>query len=114
MNNWKMKTHYSGEYVSKEDLILKRVPHDDKHSYKYTNHTYDIHYSKYANMDKGINLLKEHLDKNSKVSILVDVDVDGYTSSSMLTMAIKNLSKCTVKDIHHTSKVRGLYDNIMN
>ena len=114
MNNWKMKTHYSGEYVSKEDLILKRVPHDDKHSYKYPNHTYDIHYSKYANMDKGINLLKEHLDKNSKVSILVDVDVDGYTSSSILTMAIRNLSKCTIKDIHHTSKVHGLYDNIMN
>ena len=36
------------------------------------------------NMELAIDKLKYHINNNSKIGTLVDVDVDGYCSSSMI------------------------------
>ena len=114
MINWKVQTHYDGEYVSYEDLILKRVPREDKHSYKYPNHKYDIDPRCYYNMEKGVKIFNDVLKTNKNITILVDVDVDGYTSASMLRMAIKAHSTCDVNIVHHKTKKHGLYDEVID
>ena len=36
------------------------------------------------NMQKGIDLLLKHIEKRSRINILIDEDVDGVTSASMM------------------------------
>lgn len=59
----------------------------------------------FDNIDRGWALLKKHLDANNKILFVVDCDVDGYTSSTILWKYIKYLKP----DLHlyfliHTGK----------
>lgn len=44
------------------------------------------------NMDRGLNMLYWHIQNNSKIHILYDVDNDGITSAAVLTRYIKKIS----------------------
>lgn len=45
---------------------------------------------KIKNVDKGIELFISELDKGSNIGILVDTDVDGYTSSALMYLFLIN------------------------
>jgi single-stranded-DNA-specific exonuclease len=47
------------------------------------------------NIDKAIECLIEHIENQSKIFIMVDCDVDGYTSSSIVYQYIKMIDKDT-------------------
>jgi len=66
-----------------------------------------------SNIQKAVELLLYHIDKNSKIVILVDKDVDGITSSAMFYNYIKSVFPFINLDyLIHTKKSHGLTSNI--
>ena len=71
-------------------------------------------YKNYDNMDKGIELLLKHINNNSKIVIVVDCDVDGYTSFAILYNYIKEILEYNrVSYVIHEGKQHGLSDDII-
>lgn len=74
-----------------------------------------IHYSKLKNMDKAVRLFNNHVQKNSSMLVIVDPDVDGYSSASMLIHYIRKLdNKLNVKFLLHSGKQHGLSNEMMH
>ena len=66
----------------------------------------------FKNMKEGVNLLLEYIEKKKTIAILVDCDVDGYTSSALLYNYLKNsFSDINLIFITHSSKVHGIILN---
>lgn len=68
---------------------------------------------KLDNIEAGAMMLLRHLNNNSKILFVVDSDADGYTSSSILWLYIKELFPDS--DLHftiHSEKQHGLEDKI--
>lgn len=65
------------------------------------------------NVEDAVLLLNEHILKKSTVSILVDCDVDGFTSASMMFQYLKAIGFCgKVNVLHHSGKEHGLSKEI--
>lgn len=65
------------------------------------------------NMREGVEMLKRHLDKGSKILFVVDSDCDGATSSAVLWLYIKKWHP--EADLHftiHEGKQHGLDDKV--
>ena len=68
----------------------------------------------FMNSEKGRSLLFKHLEKGSDISILVDADADGYTSSTIMYRYLMDLrSKSKISYIVHDRKAHGLTDRVM-
>lgn len=66
---------------------------------------------KIRNVDKGIELFISELDKGSDIGILVDTDVDGYTSSALMYLFLINecqVPKEKITLFFHSGKLHGL------
>ncbi|WP_330528354.1 hypothetical protein, partial [Clostridioides difficile] len=64
-------------------------------------------YNNYTNIDRAYNCLLKNIRNNNKIGILVDTDVDGYCSSSIIYMFIKfDLQYDNVYYIQHTEKAK--------
>ncbi len=60
-------------------------------------------------MKEGINLLNYHIENNNDIFIIVDSDVDGYTSASIIYNYIKkNFPATRIKWMVHDSKAHGI------
>ena len=72
------------------------------------------HKEKLTNIDKAVLMLSQHIDKQSKIHILVDSDVDGFTSASILYQYLKNLfieNKMSLENLTyslHRAKEHGI------
>lgn len=65
------------------------------------------------NIDKAVNCFIKHIENKSRIHIIVDSDVDGYTSASMVYRYIKQLGKdINVTYSLHTKKQHGISDDI--
>lgn len=61
------------------------------------------------NINKGIELLKKHVDKDNSIGIIVDSDLDGLTSASIMYKYLTNyLDKENIKMIQHATKAHGI------
>ena len=66
------------------------------------------------NMQKGIDLLLKHIETGSRINVLIDEDVDGVTSASMIYLYIKkkfnydNITFTTNENKEHGIKIRRL------
>lgn len=70
-------------------------------------------YNNLINIDEGINLLYKHIKNNSIIHIVVDCDVDGYTSSAVLYNYLKSIYKdINITYTVHEFKKHGLSDDI--
>lgn len=67
-----------------------------------------------SNMTEAIGCFKQHYDKNNKIMVLVDEDVDGFCSASMMYSYVKKLNPdYPIKYIlHKKPKSHGLQDII--
>ena len=76
------------------------------------NNTYDYHLL--CNMDKAVDLFRKHFEVGDEIAILIDTDVDGYTSAAMTYLYIKQMdSHYPVKYIMHTkAKSHGLRGDV--
>lgn len=100
----KMKDLFVERGVSTEDLK------------KFTKPTYEENYLEPTlldNMDKGCDLLKKHVFAGHTIDLIVDCDVDGYTSSAQMYLFIKKLNPNIEIRYHlHEGKQHGLEDQI--
>lgn len=65
------------------------------------------------NMKDAVMLLNKHLWKKSIISILVDCDVDGFTSASMMFQYLKAIGYFgKINVLHHSGKEHGLSKEI--
>lgn len=65
------------------------------------------------NIDKAVSCFIKHIENKSRIHIIVDSDVDGYTSASMVYRYIKHLGK-DIKITYslHTKKQHGISDDV--
>lgn len=88
------KEKYKNDFV--KNLMKERGLVDTDEEYEhYLNPTKDdlIEPTKLDNIEDGYNLLYSHIKQGNKIMILVDPDVDGFTSASMLYMYLKDVFK---------------------
>ena len=65
------------------------------------------------NIDKAVSCFINHIENKSKIHIIVDSDVDGYTSASMVYRYIKHLGEdINVSYSLHTKKQHGISEDI--
>lgn len=65
------------------------------------------------NMEKGIRALLDVVEKdNSRILLIVDSDMDGYSSSAIIYSYIKRLKDIQIDYSLHTHKQHGLEDHI--
>ena len=65
------------------------------------------------NIEDAVLLLNKHILKKSTISILVDCDVDGFTSASMMFQYLKAIDfHGKINILHHSGKEHGLSKEI--
>lgn len=63
----------------------------------------------FENMDLAVQCLLKHLDNNSNILIIIDSDVDGLTSASMLYNYIKDIKpNAKIQFKNHSKKTHGI------
>jgi len=73
-------------------------------------HSYEL----LNNIDEAVDCLLEHLKKMHEIHILVDCDVDGYTSAAIMYMYIKKIKPdIGIRYYLHTGKQHGLSPDIV-
>lgn len=73
--------------------------------------TYD--FNLLDNIDKAVSCFINHIEKKSRIHIIVDSDVDGYTSASMVYRYIKHLGEdINVTYSLHTKKQHGISEDV--
>ena len=95
-----------------DDIILRGTDDIDFHvspTDKYVTEITDI-----PLFSRGVRLLYNHLlDATSKIAIVVDADVDGYTSSALFIKFMQFIN-CPIDILIDEGKTHGLTDNIMS
>lgn len=93
------------------DIILNN--RNIKNHNLYKNPTQEnINYDNIKNLKEGVQLYLKHMNKKSKTIILVDSDVDGYTSSSEIYQFTRNnFQNVNIDFFVHTSKKPGITDS---
>ena len=65
------------------------------------------------NIDKAVSCFINHIEKKSRIHIIVDSDVDGYTSASMVYRYIKHLGEdINITYSLHTKKQHGISEDV--
>ena len=76
------------------------------------NCTHD--YSMLENINKAVGCFVKHIENKSNIHIIVDSDVDGYTSASMIYRYIKHLNNdIPLTYSLHTKKQHGISDDVI-
>lgn len=98
-----LKEIFENRGISQEDIM--------KYLHPSFNNIQD--WSALDNIEDACYLLKKHIDNNSKIGIIVDVDVDGTTSAATLWNFIKRINSDIKLDaIIHEKKLHGLTDDL--
>ena len=73
-----------------------------------------IPYTKLNNIDKAVDVFMRHFNRENKISIIVDEDVDGFCSAAMMYLYIKRMNKDYPVSyiLHGRAKAHGLSDDI--
>ncbi|MEB6232571.1 DHH family phosphoesterase [Mammaliicoccus sciuri] len=108
----KLKSEYNSS-TSPLHFVLKNRGINEEDIEKYLNPTEDLmpDWTKLDNIEKGISLLKRHVEEGSKIAVIVDSDLDGLTSASIMYKYIVNYlghSKDNISMIQHETKAHGI------
>ena len=104
--------NYRSNYTN-ELLISRGLSSEDLE--KFYNPTIELLQEPTAlkNIADGVNMLLKHISNFSSIAIVVDSDVDGFTSSAILYQYIKKITpSITIKYFLHKGKGHGLSDTI--
>jgi single-stranded-DNA-specific exonuclease len=83
---------------------------------RFLNPNFDIHTNPYdiKNLTKGLETVFSHVVAKSEIGILVDCDVDGYSSASIMYQYLKSLRRdLNIHYFLHDRKTHGLTKAIM-
>lgn len=108
----KLKSEYNSS-TSPLHFVLKNRGINEEDIEKYLNPTEDLmpDWTKLDNIEKGIILLKRHVEEGSKIAVIVDSDLDGLTSASIMYKYIVNYlghNKDNISMIQHETKAHGI------
>lgn len=108
----KYKQRYLNKNKDLMDLLVARGVQDmDKFLYPSIENWIDE--TLLDNIEEGYQLYKSHLEKHSVIDLIVDCDVDGYTSSAIFYLLTKCIDPTIEIRYHiHTGKQHGLEDQI--
>lgn len=95
------------------DNVLKNRGIDDTHKYLNLDSSVVVPYQNLDNIKEAVELFMQNFNAKNKIGILVDSDPDGFCSSSMMYLYIKEMDKdYPVEYILHTrAKAHGLSDD---
>nr|DAH89566.1 MAG TPA: single-stranded-DNA-specific exonuclease RecJ [Caudoviricetes sp.] len=96
----------------KKTILLNRGINEwEKYLNLNENNTHD--YNLLKNIDKAVECVKRHIENNSNIHVIVDSDVDGYTSASMVYRYLKHINdSLNITYSLHTKKQHGLSADI--
>lgn len=99
-------------YNPKQTILLNRgIENWEQYLNLNEDCTYDFDLLK--NIDKAVSCFIKHIENKSRIHIIVDSDVDGYTSASMVYRYIKQLGEdINVTYSLHTKKQHGISEDI--
>lgn len=97
------------------DIVLQNRGIENKETFINPSKDSLIHYSKLKNIDNAVSVFSHILKKdNPKIAILIDEDLDGYTSASVLGKYIEsNFPTVDITYIFHDKKAHGLTPYVM-
>lgn len=95
------------------DTVLKNRGIDNINEYLSLTDEVLYSYKLFKNIDKAVQCFNKHTDNNSNIHIVVDSDVDGYTSGAIMYSYINDLfPNCKLSYSLHTKKQHGLSNDI--
>jgi single-stranded-DNA-specific exonuclease len=95
------------------DTVLKNRGIDNINEYLSLTDKVLYSYKLFKNIDKAVQCFNKHTDNNSNIHIVVDSDVDGYTSGAIMYSYINDLfPNCRLSYSLHTKKQHGLSNDI--
>jgi len=109
----KYKVNGSGEIIAGDivnQFLLNRGV-EDVEGYKNVSHKNVHHFSELKNIDKAVEVFLKHREKDSHIGVIVDTDVDGFASASILYDYIKDMFS-NISIIMHEQKKHGLSSDI--
>lgn len=89
--NGKSTNNYKDLDTIIEQLLIQNGIDNPQEYLRLSNSKDGEYKEKLLNIDKAVLMLSQHIDKQSKIHILVDSDVDGFTSASILYQYLKDL-----------------------
>ena len=108
---YKEKKHYTRNPKQALNDILTDRGVLDIDNFLHPSSACELEPTRLENLDAGARMLMKHLESNSNILFIVDCDVDGYTSSSILWLYIKELYPDINLDFMvHDHKQHGLSD----
>lgn len=95
--------------------VLKNRNIRDCNRYLNLSERDEIPYTNLENIEEAVNLFMHHFNNKSKISVLVDEDIDGFCSASMMYSYVKKLDSeyPITYIIHKKAKAHGLSDDIV-
>jgi single-stranded-DNA-specific exonuclease len=92
-----------------QGTILRNRGIDNAEQYLKIDRKVENSYKKLKNIDKAVECLDKHIENNNNILIVVDPDVDGYTSGCIMYQYLKMIDeKLKIKWAVHDDKVHGL------
>lgn len=75
----------------------------------------EIPYKQLDNIDEAVECFDKHVTNRDKIEILVDEDVDGFTSAAIMYLYIKNFDSTYPVNyiLHDRAKAHGLSDDVI-
>ncbi|AJA41416.1 RecJ-like ssDNA exonuclease [Geobacillus virus E3] len=92
-----------------QGTILKNRGIEDVDKFLNLDKSVENSYKTLKNIDKAVECLEKHIENESKILIVVDPDVDGYTSASIMYQYLKMMDdKLNIQWVLHEDKTHGL------
>ena len=111
--NYKVRKNFTTDPSCALQEILESRGVENVNEYMKTTEECELDPFLLENMKEGVEMLHRHLEKGSKFLLNVDCDVDGFTSSSILWLYIKNwYPEADLSFTVHEGKQHGLDDKV--
>ena len=105
----KYKVLGSGDYNNPLKTFLSNRNVKDIDGYINLSEDVLIPYQNLDNINKAVEVYQYHVEHNHNITVIVDCDVDGYTSAAMIYTYTKHLNpECKLTYLLHTGKGHGL------
>lgn len=103
----------NGNISDYKTLILNNRGINDVNGFLNIDSHCENNYEDLDNIQKGVDLLVKHINAKNEITLLVDCDPDGYTSSAILYQYLKKLiPDINISYILQEGKKHGLHDRI--
>ena len=112
MNYKLIKNSLNDIHNPKQTILLNRGI-EDWEQYLNLNESCTHDYNLLENINEAVKCFKSHISSYTNIHIIVDSDVDGYTSASMIYRYIKDFdSEANITYSLHTKKQHGISEDI--